>query len=79
MSNSAQTTTAINAANKAQCSQALIIQTYCNSINEQPQVDFSGEPNLAKYQTEINSGLTTAQNHAKNYLNNIQPSIIQNK
>lgn len=68
----------INTANTAQSSQALIIQTYCNSVNEQPNVNFSGEPTLAQYQTQINSGLATAQSHANNYLNTIQPSIIQN-
>jgi non-hemolytic enterotoxin B/C len=68
----------INTANQQQSSQALIIQNYCNSVGEQPNVDFSGEPNLAQYQTQINSGLATAQSHANNYLNTIQPSIIQN-
>jgi len=68
----------INAANKMQSSQALIIQTYANSIKEQPPVDFFGEPHLATYQTQINDGLTTAKAHADNYLNIIQPSIIQN-
>lgn len=78
MLDQAQAAQNINAANKAQSSQALVIQNYCNSINEQPTVDFSGEKNLAQYQTQINSGLTTAQNHANQYLNAIQPSIIQN-
>ncbi|HHI92325.1 MAG TPA: hypothetical protein ENK04_02250 [Gammaproteobacteria bacterium] len=68
----------INIANKEQSSQALIIQAYANSVNEQPNVDFSGEPHLATYQTQINTGLATAQGHAKKYLNSIKPSIIQN-
>jgi len=68
----------INAANKGQSSQALIIQVYANSVDEQPNVDFSGEPHLAIYQTQINTGLATAQGHANKYLNSIQPSIIQN-
>jgi len=68
----------INTANKSQTSQALIIQTYCNSVKEQPLVDFTGHANLAIYQTQINSGLQTAQSHADNYLNTIQPSIISN-
>lgn len=68
----------VNEANKLQSSQALIIQTYANSVNEQPAVDFSGDPSLKTYQDQINSGLTTAQNHANNYLNVIQPSIIEN-
>ena len=68
----------INKANIAQSGQALAIQNYCNSVDEQPNVDFSGLPELAKYQTEINSGLATAQGHANTYLNVIQPNIIQN-
>ena len=78
MSDPTKAAQGINAANKAQSSQALIIQAYANSVNEQPAVDFSGEPNLATYQAQINNGLATAQSHAKNYLNSIQPSIIQN-
>ena len=68
----------INTANIAQTSQALHIQAYAISVNEQPMVDFSGAPSLSKYQTEINSALKTAQTHATNYLNVIQPSIITN-
>jgi hypothetical protein len=78
MSNPAAAAQRINAANKAQSSQALIIQTYANSINEQPAVDFGGQPHLATYQTQINAGLKTAQAHANNYLNVIQPSILLN-
>lgn len=68
----------INSANKAQSSLALIIQTYANSINEQPAVNFGGQPHLATYQDQINAGLTTAQAHANNYLNVIQPNVIIN-
>ena len=68
----------INTANKGQCSQVLIIQTYANSVNEQPMVDFSGMKQLLEYEKQINSGLKTAQIHANNYLNLIQPAIIAN-
>jgi non-hemolytic enterotoxin B/C len=78
MSDPSAAAAGINAANTAQTSQALIVQTYCNCVNEQPQVDFSKDPALATYQTQINAGLATAQDHANNYLNNIQPAIIQN-
>jgi len=78
MSDTEQAAKGINTANKAQASQALIIQVYANSVDEQPTVDFSGEPHLSTYQTQINDGLATAQKHANNYLNDIQPSIIQN-
>jgi non-hemolytic enterotoxin B/C len=78
MGNPAQSAQAIDTANKAQSSQALIIQAYANSVNEQPTVDFGSDAKLAAYQTQINAGLATAQGHANNYLNTIQPSIIQN-
>ena len=78
MANPTKAAKGVNQANKTQSSQALIIQAYANSIKEQPPVDFSGEPNLATYQTQINDGLAAAQAHANNYLNIIQPSIIQN-
>lgn len=78
MPNSKKAALQINTANKNQSSLALIIQAYANSVDEQPNVDFSGEPHLATYQTQINTGLATAQDHANNYLNTIQPNIIQN-
>ena len=77
-SDTASVAQAIDKANKGQSSQALIIQSYANSVNQQPMVDFSGEEKLKKYETDINSGLKTAQSHASNYLNVIQPSIIEN-
>ncbi|MBB5471046.1 hypothetical protein HDG32_007201 [Paraburkholderia sp. CI2] len=68
----------IGDANTDQMSAALIIQTYANSVLEQPQVDFSKIPGLQSYQDQINSGLATAQGHANNYLNVLQPQVIQN-
>ncbi|MCX8957971.1 HBL/NHE enterotoxin family protein [Erwinia psidii] len=61
-----------------QASQALQIQNYCNSVRQQIPVDFSQFPNLANIQTEINDGLSTAKDHANNYLDTIQPQIITN-
>lgn len=78
MANPTKAAQQMGAANTAQVSQALIIQTYANSVNEQPPVDFSADPNLDPYQTQINTGLTAAQGHANNYLTAIQPSIIDN-
>lgn len=69
---------AINSANKAQSTHGLIIQTYCQSVKSQPNVNFVGFNNLAKYQIEINTGLGQAQAHADTYLNVIQPNIISN-
>lgn len=65
-------------ANSGQASQAMLIQQYANSINEQPTVDFSGFDHLLKYQSDINTGLITAQTHANTYLHTIQPNIITN-
>lgn len=73
----AATNSTIKAA-KAQVSQAIVLQGYCNSVLEQAPVDFTGFNNLTKYQTQINTGLTTAKGHANTYLNTIQPSIITN-
>jgi non-hemolytic enterotoxin B/C len=68
----------IDSANKAQASQGLTIQTYCQSVKSQPNVNFAGFENLKKYETEINTGLGRAQSHADTYLNVIQPNIIAN-
>ena len=68
----------VSGANKGQSSQAILIQTYANSVLEQPNVNFSGFKTLEKLQNEINTGLGTAQAHAHTYLNTIQPAIISN-
>jgi non-hemolytic enterotoxin B/C len=68
----------IGDANTNQMSAALIVQTYANSVLQQPQVDFSKIDGLKVYQDQINTGLTTAQGHATNYLNVLQPQLIQN-
>ena len=66
-------------ANKAQVSQALVIQGYANSVLEQPTVSFpADEKNLVPFQTGINNKLALAQKHAKYYLETLQPSIIGN-
>lgn len=66
------------AAAKTQTSQGIVLQGYCNSVLLQPKVDFTGFTNLLAFQNDINSGLLTAQGHASNYLNVIQPEIITN-
>lgn len=63
---------------KALTSQGLVLQSYCNSVLIQPSVDFTGFTNLSQFQSDINTGLTTAKGHANEYLNNIQPAIINN-
>lgn len=78
MANISNNANAVDNANSAQMSQALVVQTYANSVLAQPQVDFSRTVNLEQYQKQINSGITTAQSHGNYYLNTLQPSMIQN-
>ncbi|OIQ27000.1 MAG: hypothetical protein BM564_13555 [Bacteroidetes bacterium MedPE-SWsnd-G2] len=68
----------IGKASKEQQSQALIVQAYCNSVLTQPDVDFSGDSNLSSMQQTINLNLGKAKNHANNYLNSLQPTMLQN-
>lgn len=68
----------IDKASKAQTSQGALLQTYCNSVLAQPEVDFKETPNLVKYQKGINDGLGIAKGHANEYLNKIQPLIFSN-
>ncbi|MEP7120786.1 MAG: HBL/NHE enterotoxin family protein [Byssovorax sp.] len=76
--------TGLSATSKTQSSQALLVQSYCTSILEQPKVDFSGfstltnGPQLVAIGTQINAALATAQDHANNYMSTIQPAIITN-
>lgn len=78
MSDPAAAAQKISAANKVQSGQALLIQAYATSILEQPSVNFGGQPHLATFQTQINTGLATAQAHANNYLNVVQLDLINN-
>lgn len=76
--NQTQLASAINAANKKQCSVALVVQAYCNSTLQQPPIDLSGFKDLNTYQTQINNALTKAQGHASYYLDSLQNQIIAN-
>lgn len=68
----------ISDASKKQSAQGLLVQTYCNSVLQQPNVNLVGTPTLATYQTKINDGLAKAKDNANLYLNKIQPMIITN-
>ncbi|MDN7184561.1 alpha-helical pore-forming toxin family protein [Caballeronia sp. SEWSISQ10-4 2] len=70
--------TVINVTNKQQMGAALIVQTYANSVLAQPQVNFAGIKGLSSYQTEINDGLATAQEHANYFLKTMEPALILN-
>jgi non-hemolytic enterotoxin B/C len=63
---------------KAQLSQGLTLQGYCNSVLRQPYVNFSDFSNLSDIQSQINTGLDKAKSHADTYLNGIQNNIISN-
>ncbi|KAA1244902.1 HBL/NHE enterotoxin family protein [Aquimarina sp. RZ0] len=54
----------------------LILQTYCNSVLQQPDIDFSSVPDLSDYQEQINESLEKAKKHANTYLNDINHKII---
>jgi len=71
-------TNQMSQSSKGQISQGLLIQNYCNSVKEQPQISFGGQPHLAQYQFQINQALVGANAHADNYLNVVQPMIINN-
>lgn len=71
-------TQAMGSANKQQSAQALVVQTFANSVLEQPDVDLSGFAELRTYETEINTGLNGARDHAHHYLDDIQPALIDN-
>ncbi len=73
-----QAATEINKANAVQSGQALIVQSYCISVNSQPDVIFASDSQLKQYQTSINEGLSTARSTATEYLNTILPKIYAN-
>jgi non-hemolytic enterotoxin B/C len=72
--------TQISSASVSQNSVGLKVQSYCESVLEQPEVDFAGFKNekLKTSQQQVNAGLATAKDHATTYLRTIQPAIILN-
>lgn len=70
--------TTVGEANKEQTAQALIVQAYCNSVLQQPPVDFGGHPDLVDLQLQINTALAKAQVNARTYIDKILPMMIQN-
>lgn len=63
---------------KAQVSQGLVLQGYCNSILQQSELNFSGFTNLAAIEADLNTGIKSAKSNADTYLNGIQNNIINN-
>ena len=61
---------------KESLSQGFIIQQYCNSVLQQPLIDFGGVESLNDIQTKANDSLTGAKEHAQSYLK-YQIQIIQ--
>lgn len=66
----------IGEATRDQLSKGMVLQNYCNSVLQQPSVDFSSDPDLGEIQEKINNGLTVAKEHATNYLSTISPNIL---
>jgi hypothetical protein len=80
MANNTQVTAAqhIDAAVKTQVSQDLTLLNFCQSVAQQATVDLKDFPTLAQIGVEINTGLATAKDHAKLYLDTVRPSIQKN-
>lgn len=66
----------IGDATRDQLSKGMVLQNYCNSVLQQPSVDFSSDPDLAQIQEKINNGLAAAKDHATSYLSTISPNIL---
>jgi len=54
----------------------LVLQAYGNAILQQPEVDFSSEPDLVRLQEDINRSLVIAKRHANSFLNTTNIKII---
>lgn len=67
---------AIETSQKNLSSSGLVLQAYCNSILQQPDVDFSSVADLSDLQEDIADSLTKAKKHANSYLNDINHKII---
>lgn len=63
---------------KNQTSQGATIQAYSNSVNMQAPVSLGQFAKLKDTETKVNNGLDQAKLRANDYLNNIQPTIINN-
>lgn len=58
-------------------SSGLVLQAFCNSTLQQPDINLSSVEELTKLQEDINAALADSKKHANEYLNHINPSIIK--
>lgn len=70
--------TSANEANQKQSAQGLTVLNYCNSVLQQPNVDFGTLTKLKPNETQINGYLGSARDNAVSYIKIIQPQIITN-
>lgn len=58
-------------------SSGLVLEAYCNSALQQPNLNFSSVEELIDLQEDINKSLADTKGHANVYLNDISPRIIK--
>ena len=68
--------TQIEVAQKEIVASGIVLQGYCNSTLQQPDIDLSSVSDLENLQNGINAGLATAKQNANTYLNAINPRVI---
>jgi ElaB/YqjD/DUF883 family membrane-anchored ribosome-binding protein/predicted DNA-binding protein YlxM (UPF0122 family) len=58
-------------------SSGLVLQSFCNSTLQQPNINLSSVEELTELQDDINAALANSKKHANEYLNDINPRIIK--
>ncbi|CAL2087868.1 conserved hypothetical protein [Tenacibaculum sp. 190524A05c] len=58
-------------------SSGLVLQAFCNSALQQPDINLSSVEELIQLQEDINLALANSKKHANEYLNDINPRIIK--
>lgn len=66
----------IEASQKETTTNGLVLQSYCNSILQQPNLDFSSSEDLVGIQNSINNSIENAKESANSYLSDINPKVI---
>ncbi|MEE1821637.1 HBL/NHE enterotoxin family protein [Streptomyces sp. BE20] len=76
MTNPENTASTVSTSARSQAGNALIVQGYALSVQQQPTVDLGASKRLAPLQNGINQALTGAKDGAQDYLNVVLPKTI---
>lgn len=77
VSDNTSTANTLGDANKNSGGQAAVMQGYALSVQRQTKVNFGDFENLKKFESDMNAGISSAQDRAKGFLDRTLPNLIK--